>query len=436
MGQAIGGQAVSSVLYIGQPILIAVASEIFPRKFRAIAQGGLNIAGASGAIVGILAGSALTDGHLQGWRSYWYIVAALMGLSAILIAILYNPPLRPLQKSLTLGQKLARLDWVAYVLLAVGLVLFTMGLSWGFNPYAWSDAHVLAPLLIGAAFFVGLIIHQTFFKKDGLIHHDLFKKDRNFALALGTFFSDGIIFWAANNYFAFQVSVLYEPNPMLVGLHFAIAFFTAFAAAASVVIITMLTKRLREPIVISFIMFTIFFALMASTSLTSSSAVWGYPVFLGIGLGWSLTYLTTVAQLSTPPHLIATTSGILLAIRSFGGSVGLAIFTAIFNSEINHLGSNIAAAVLPLGFPPQELEGFIGALAGNNQTALGMMPNVTPQIIGAGVHALQTSYLSSFKNVWIAAAVIAGVTVIACCFILNPSKDLNNHVDAPLEDEE
>lgn len=40
------------------------------------------------------------------------------------------------------------------------------------------------------------------------------------------------------------------------------------------------------------------------------------------------------------------------------------------------------------------------------------LPGVTPQIIGAGVHALQESYLASFKNVWIAAAVISGVTVL------------------------
>lgn len=64
---------------------------------------------------------------------------------------------------------------------------------------------------------------------------------------------------------------------------------------------------------------------MATTDLSSSAAVWGYPVFLGIGLGWSLTYLVTAAQLSAPPHLIAITSGIMLAVRSFGGPVALAI---------------------------------------------------------------------------------------------------------------
>lgn len=427
MGQAIAGQTISSVSYTGQPILIAVASEILPRKFRPIAQGGLNAAGALGAIVGILGGSALTDNHLFGWRVYWYIVAGAFFVSTALITVLYRPPPRPLQKSLTLSEKVARLDWTAYVLLAIGLVLFTMGLSWGNNPYSWASAHVLAPLLVGAAFFAGLIVHQTFIKKDGLIHHDLFKKDRNFALALGCFFADGIVFWAANSYYAFQVSVLYETNTMLTGLHFAIAFITAVAFAASVVLISRFTKRLREPIVASFVFFTIFFACMAGTTLSSTKAVWGYPVFLGAGLGWSLTYLVAAAQLSTPPQLIAITSGILLAIRSLGGSVGLAIcklhrlnkkhmltlaVTAIFNSKISHLGSNIAAAVLPLGFSPQNLEAFIGALANNEQAVLAKIPGVTPQIIGAGVGALQRTYLQSFRNVWIAAAAISGVTVI------------------------
>lgn len=271
MGMAIGGQCISSVLYIGQPILIAVASEILPRKFRPIAQGGLNIAGAAGAIVGILGGSALTASSVSGWRAYWYIVTAMLAVSGILIAVLYRPPPRPLQKSLTLGEKLGRLDWVAYVLLAIGLILFTMGLSWGNNPYSWSNPHVITPLIIGLVFFLALIGHQAFIKKDGLVHHDLFKKDRNFAVALGCFFVDGLIFWAGNNYYSFQVSILYETDAILTGLHFAVAFFAAIAASASVALISSFTKRLREPIVVSFLMFTIFFGESTTLIILKSS---------------------------------------------------------------------------------------------------------------------------------------------------------------------
>jgi hypothetical protein len=59
---------------------------------------------------------------------------------------------------------------------------------------------------------------------------------------------------------------------------------------------------------------------------------------------------------------------------------------------------------------------------------------VTPQIIGAGVGALQSAFLNSFKWVYVTAAVISAVAAIASCFLINPARDLNNHVDAPLEE--
>jgi cobalamin synthase len=104
-------------------------------------------------------------------------VTALLGTSSIVIALLYNHPPRPLQKTLTTSENIARLNWVAYILLAVVLTLFTIGLSWGDNPYSWSNPHVIAPLVVGGAFMIALFVHQMFIKKDGLVHHDLFKGD-------------------------------------------------------------------------------------------------------------------------------------------------------------------------------------------------------------------------------------------------------------------
>lgn len=64
---------------------------------------------------------------------------------------------------------------------------------------------------------------------------------------------------------------------------------------------------------------------MATATKTSSVAVWGYPVLLGWALGMTLITLVTVAQLSTPPELIATASGLVISVRSLGGTVGIAI---------------------------------------------------------------------------------------------------------------
>lgn len=76
---------------------------------------------------------------------------------------------------------------------------------------------------------------------------------------------------------------------------------------------------------------------MATVKTSSSTAVWGYVILLGIGLGLSLTCLVTVAQLSAPPRLIATTSGLMIASRSIGGAIALAICKSILVFSEIHL---------------------------------------------------------------------------------------------------
>jgi hypothetical protein len=60
----------------------------------------------------------------------------------------------------TNGEKLAKLDWIGCALLASGLVLFCVGLSYSQNPYIWTDPHVLATFLIGVALIIGLGIYE------------------------------------------------------------------------------------------------------------------------------------------------------------------------------------------------------------------------------------------------------------------------------------
>jgi hypothetical protein len=55
---------------------------------------------------------------------------------------------------------------------------------------------------------------------------------------------------------------------------------------------------------IAFACFAAFEICMATTQLGSRTAVWGYPIFLGCGLGIGMTALVTAAQLSAPPELM------------------------------------------------------------------------------------------------------------------------------------
>ena len=335
MNMAIAGEVVTGISYGAQPLLHAVASEVLPRRYRPYAQAADNVAAALGGLVALLVGGAMTrnDNH-AGFRNYWYLSTALYALATILCAVLYNPPPQKSQIGLTNGEKLRKLDWIGYFLFTSGLVLFSIGLSWSQNPYEWTNAHILAPFLIGVALIVCLAVYETKFKKDGMFHHDLFANGWNFVIALVCVFVEGISFFAANNYFAFEVSVLYETDPLRTGIRYGINFIMYALSAVLAGAFCSSTKKVRIPTVIAFCFMIIFFICMATATPGSSNPVWGYPVFLGIGLGIALCALLTIAQLSTPPELIAITSGLMIGVRSFGGSVGLAICESIFNLDM------------------------------------------------------------------------------------------------------
>lgn len=258
MGQAIAGQVVAGLAFGTQPLIFAVASEILPRKWRPVAQGFMNVAGGLGGIFTLTVGSLLVQDSVFGWRNFFYIVCGALGLSAIVTAVLYNPPPRELQTVLSQSQKLARLDWIAYILLAIGLTLLSMGLTWSDNPYPWIDPHTSATFAVGLVLLLALVVHQIFIKKDGLFNHELFKRDRNFAIGCFCIFMEGMVFWAANNYFPFEISVLYGSSTLGTGVRYSMFFIVALVFSLVSAYYCSLTRTIREPIVLAFVCFLLF----------------------------------------------------------------------------------------------------------------------------------------------------------------------------------
>ncbi|KAH8666567.1 major facilitator superfamily domain-containing protein [Xylariales sp. PMI_506] len=436
MNAAIAGCCLVGVAFGAQPLLHTVSSEVLPRRWRGYGQAADMASNGIGTMFGLLVGGALNRTNNpsgEGFRTYFLINMACYAAAAILTILVYNPPLREKQKQFTFTQKLAHLDWVGYFLLASGLVLFSVGLSWSQNPYQWSDPRVSATFAIGLVLFLGLIGYETWIKKDGMFHHGLFTGNRNFAIAAATVFAEGVAFFAANTYFAFQISVLYETDALIVGVRYSIMPICATISSGLIGWYCAATRRVRWITVAAFLIFVAFFACMATANRHSSTAVWGYPVIFGFALGMTLTTLITVAQLSTPAELISVASGLIISLRSLGGTIGLAIYNALFNHQMGKLGDNIANAVIPAGLPPSDVGAFIGALTARNETALGLIDGITPQIIEAGSDALLDTYVAAFRVVWIAAGCFVAVAAIVAAFLFDPREEFNMHIDATVE---
>ena len=195
-------------------------------------------------------------------------------------------------------------------------------------------------------------------------------------------------------------------------------------------------RKVRWITVLAFVIFIAFFACMASSNRHTDNPVWGYPVLLGFALGMTLTTLVTVAQLSTPPELIAIASGLIISVRSLGGTVGIAIYNALFRHQMNKMPDHIAKAAISKGLSPDSLPDFIGAIAGHNETALQAIPDLTPEIIQAGANAALDTYVSGFRSVWIAGGCFVVIAAFVAGFLYDPKKEFNMHIDAPVEKEE
>ncbi|KAI8722730.1 hypothetical protein NCS52_00417700 [Fusarium sp. LHS14.1] len=436
MTMAIAGSLLVGVGSGSSSLLYAVASEIMPRRYRPMAQAGVNVANSLGGIFTLLIGFALVKKSDQGFRVVWYIGAGLFAINFIAILFLFRPPKRALQVTLTLQQKLRALDWIGYVLFSIGMILFSVGLTWANNPYPWKNAHVLSTFIVGIVFIALTVVWEAK-KKDGFCHHGLFETSRNFALALLFIFVEGFTFYAINNFLPFEFSLLFDSDQFMVGVLTSIIFIGGSAASLIGGLYSVKTKTVRPPLMAGMSLFVIYFTCMTTIKADQSVAsIWGLTVLAGFGLGFGLSIAITAGQISTPPGLIATTSGLILTARSLGGSVALPAYTAILNSLLSkNLGPKIANKVLPLGLSASDLPAFIGALANNDQQALASIPGVNPEVISAGLDGLRTAYRIAFHGIWTTAAAVSAVGLIFTFFVEEPRKSFNMHVDAPVEHE-
>ncbi|KAK5446690.1 hypothetical protein LTS15_009623 [Exophiala xenobiotica] len=149
----IGANVLIGVGFASVPMAYAVPSEILPRRWRPLAQAGVNIAAILATIAGPFTNGALTKRNTHtGWRSFYWFQAALWGATTIALCVGYRPPTRHTRLDhLSFWGKLGHIDPIGCFLLTAGLTLF-----------------------IGT--------------KTGILHHDLFhggrNKGRTFAIGL------------------------------------------------------------------------------------------------------------------------------------------------------------------------------------------------------------------------------------------------------------
>jgi predicted MFS family arabinose efflux permease len=240
-------------------------------------------------------------------------------------------------------------DFLGAIYLAMGLIPLLLALSWGGQQYAWDSTFILLTFAFSIlSLFVFIIVE--YFAKNPILPLDLFKKPI-FPITILLIFLNAMGMFGVLSYiplFAQQVMGISATNsgtimfPMMFGM-----------ICASIVAGQIVSRTQKYKAVVSFgflmVVVAMFFLSQMDNSTTQLALGWRM-VIMGIGLGCSMPVFNILLQNSFPRSQIGVVTASSQLFRSIGGSVGVAMAGALFNSVIQEHHGEIALAVSEMFF--------------------------------------------------------------------------------------
>ena len=357
---------------------IAVVGDLVPPRERGRYQGFFGAVFGVSTVIGPLLGGFLVE-HLS-WRWIFYINLPVGGVALVVIAAAFHTRAAHVRH---------RIDYLGAALLAGGLSSIVLFTSLGGTTWAWGSTQIVVLAVLGAVLLVGFALVERS-AAEPILPLQLFRNPI-FTVSSLIGFIVGFALFGAVTYLPLYLQIVkgYSPTesglllvPLMAGV--------LVTSIGSGQLISRLGRYRPFPIAGTALM-TVAMFLLAGISV--SMPIWQtalYMLVLGFGLGMTMQVLVLAAQNSVPyEQLGVATSGSTL-FRQVGGSIGVAIFGAIFAHELQ---ANLASA-FPAGIRPPAA--------------------ASPELVDRLPAALHSAYVDAFaaslRPVFAAAA---GVAVLA-----------------------
>ncbi|BGP55794.1 hypothetical protein JCM8202v2_003401 [Rhodotorula sphaerocarpa] len=422
-----------------QGVYVAVVSEVLPRALRPLAQTIFNIASSTGGVMGIAAGGLYIKYDVvgAGWRMIYGTLAILYGLSCLTILFLYRPAQKRPDVSAVFHNhryKIMAIDPVGVLLLACGVCPLYYGLVSALNPYKWSDAHVLGPLCAGLAGFACFGLWEWKGNSEGLLHHALFSRSRNYALSVALLFTEGVLFFSFNAFWAREAAAILSIPAWEAGMNFLWFFIPSTIATPFVGWAAQRFREVKVSLALGFGCFLIASIGMATVQPSSRIAIRAFACVSGIGFSSPLTLMSVCAQLASPPELLALASVNLLVARALGGVVAVSCYNAVVKTRFAALlAPRLRQAVAGTKLTPEQVKGLIAAAHVPGAPGLRKVPGVSADVLSSVEAALRQVWADSYRWIWVIAAPVALVAIAGVCCLEPISPMMTREIDAPAD---
>jgi EmrB/QacA subfamily drug resistance transporter len=353
----------------------AIIGDIVSPRERGRYMGFIGAVFAVSSVAGPLLGGFFVDN--LSWRWVFYVNIPVGILALVVVATRLHLPRHSDRKPV---------DWLGFTLLTTAVASLILMTSWGGSEYPWGSLTIIG---LGAA---TAVLVAAFFARerraaDPLIPPRLFSS-RVFGIANATGFIVGLGMFGALTFLPLYLQVVRGATPTNSGL--LMVPLMGGLLTASILSGRWITKhgRYRTFPIVGTAILTVGMSALTQLGVDTPNLLAAlFMVTIGIGIGLVMQVLVLAVQNDAPPGDLGVATSTAQFFRSIGGSVGVAIFGAIFASR---LASGLA------GLPPAVAD-RIGASGGSVQVrpeqVQALPGGVRDQFLDVFVHALHGAFL-------------------------------------------
>jgi EmrB/QacA subfamily drug resistance transporter len=368
MGQLILFRAVQGLGGGGLIVLaMAIVGEIVSPRERGRYQGYFGAVFGAASVAGPLLGGFLTDE--VSWRWVFYVNVPF-GIAALVVTAFVLPP------STRHGHP--TVDYLGAALLTAAITSVVLLTTWGGTEYEWGSPLILT-LAVGAAVLLGLLVVVERRAPEPIVPVHLFGV-RTFNVASSVSFVVGMAMFGAISFLPLFLQVVSGASATNSGLLLLpLMLGVVGASIVSGQLISRTGHYKIFPVAGCALAATAMWLLSTMGTGTGQSTVTAYMIVLGIGIGLTMQTLILAVQNVVPVSELGVATSSVSFFRSMGGSIGVAVFGAMFNAM---LADRIGSAV------------DVGEGGGFTPDAVRQLPSAVQSVFVSGfAEALTTVFL-------------------------------------------
>jgi EmrB/QacA subfamily drug resistance transporter len=354
----------------------AIIGDIVPMRERGRYTGLMGAVFAVSSVVGPLLGGFFTDS--LSWRWVFYINLPIGVFALIVVAAALHTTRTRIEH---------KVDYLGAGVMTGAVVTLILMLTWGGSTYAWGSGMIIGLGLISLGLF-GLLIVVESRAAEPIVPLHMFRND----IFRVTFVSSALVgftMFGSLTFLPLFLQIVHGASPTSSGLQLVPIMFTVLIMSIYCGRRISATGKYRIYPIIGTALLTVSFILFGALSV--DTPFWQAAIFmavLGAGLGMTMQVMVIAAQNSVPYSDLGVATSLTAFARTIGGSIGIALFGAIFDNRL--------AVELPKHVPAWVLERFGGASITANPAMIKALPN-------AAHYGLQVAFSDALHIVFLSA---------------------------------